>query len=91
MNYVRFKVASDLVSVEDGLCHTVESFGEALDERDKTTTKAMSAAYKSAMLQAFCIPVVGEEMLIAASSSCGKAAIPHQSKIGASGARTLSE
>lgn len=59
--HVALKVAFDFVSVEDGSCHTVESFGEALDESDKATAKAMSAAYKSAMLQAFCIPVVGED------------------------------
>lgn len=59
--HVTLKVAFDLISVEDGSCHTVESFGEAMDESDKATAKAMSAAYKSAMLQAFCIPVVGED------------------------------
>ncbi|MBC7989520.1 MAG: hypothetical protein H7Y19_08060 [Luteimonas sp.] len=59
--HVTLKVAFDLISVEDGSCHTVESFGEALDESDKATAKAMSAAYKSVMLQAFCIPVVGQD------------------------------
>jgi hypothetical protein len=61
LTHVTLKVAFEFVSVEDGSCHTVASFGEALDESDKATAKAMSAAYKSAMLQAFCIPVVGEE------------------------------
>ena len=59
--HVALKVAFDLVSVEDGSCHTVEAYGEALDESDKATAKAMSAAYKSAMLQTFCIPIVGED------------------------------
>jgi hypothetical protein len=59
--HVTLKVAFDLVSVEDGSCHTVMSYGEALDEGDKATAKAMSSAYKSAMLQSFCIPVVGED------------------------------
>ena len=59
--HVALKVAFDLVSVEDGSRHSVEAFGEALDESDKATAKAMSAAYKSAMLQAFCIPIVGED------------------------------
>ena len=58
---VMVRVAFDLVSVEDGSVHTVESFGEALDDGDKGTAKAMSAAYKAAMLQAFCIPVAGTE------------------------------
>ena len=58
---VLLRVAFDLVSVEDGSVHTVEAFGEALDEGDKGTAKAMSAAYKAVMLQAFCIPVTGTE------------------------------
>lgn len=58
---VMVRVAFDLVSVEDGSVHTLEAFGEALDDGDKGTAKAMSAAYKAAMLQAFCIPVAGTE------------------------------
>lgn len=58
---VTLKVAFDLVSMEDGTHHTIETFGEALDDGDKATAKAMSAAYKTAMLQAFCIPCVGAE------------------------------
>jgi len=50
------KVAFDMVSVRDGSVHTIEVHGEALDGGDKATAKAMSAAYKQAMLQAFCIP-----------------------------------
>lgn len=49
--------AFELVSALDGSAHTIESFGEALDDSDKGTAKATSAAFKSAMLQAFCIPV----------------------------------
>lgn len=44
------------VSAEDGSRHTVEMFGEAMDSGDKATNKAMSAAYKYAAFQAFCIP-----------------------------------
>ena len=66
---VMVRVAFDLVSVEDGSVHTVESFGEALDEGDKGTAKAMSAAYKAAMLQAFCIPVAGTEDADASASA----------------------
>jgi hypothetical protein len=61
LSHVTLKVAFDLISVEDGSCHTVQSFGEALDESDKATAKAMSAAYKSAMLQSFCVPIIGED------------------------------
>ena len=58
---ILLRVAFDLVSVEDGSVHTVEAYGEALDDGDKGTAKAMSAAYKAVMLQAFCIPVTGTE------------------------------
>ena len=65
---VMVRVAFDLVSVEDGSVHTVEAYGEALDEGDKGTAKAMSAAYKAVMLQAFCIPVAGTEDADASTS-----------------------
>jgi hypothetical protein len=54
---VTLRVAFALVSADDGSSHLVEAYGEALDTSDKGTAKAMSAAYKSAMIQAFCIPV----------------------------------
>lgn len=54
---VRVKAAFDLVSAEDGSRHVIKCFGEALDAGDKATAKATSAAYKQAMLQAFCIPI----------------------------------
>lgn len=55
------KVAFDIVSARDGSLHTVEAYGEALDGGDKATSKAMSAAFKYAMLQAFCVPVQGSD------------------------------
>jgi hypothetical protein len=55
------RVAYDLVSAQDGSCHTLETYGEALDGGDKATSKAMSAAFKSAILQTFCVPVSGRE------------------------------
>lgn len=58
---VVLRVAFDLVSAIDGSVHAIESFGEAIDDSDKGTAKAMSAAYKGAMLQAFCIPVPQED------------------------------
>src|SRR5690349_16737248 len=54
---VVLKMAFSLVSADDGSSHLVEAYGEALDAGDKGTAKAMSAAYKSAMIQVFCIPV----------------------------------
>lgn len=55
------RVAFTLTSVDDGSSHMVEAFGEALDVGDKATAKAMSAAYKRAMIQTFCIPLSGSE------------------------------
>lgn len=59
--HVALRVAFTLTSVDDGSTHLVEAYGEALDGGDKATAKAMSAAYKSAMVQTFCIPVGGGE------------------------------
>lgn len=50
----------DFVAVEDGSRETVSTFGEAMDTGDKATNKALSAAYKYACIQTFCIPVRGE-------------------------------
>lgn len=61
LTHVTLKVAFDLVSVVDGSRHTVKAFGEALDDSDKATAKAMTSAFKGAMLQSFCIPVAGQE------------------------------
>ena len=58
---VALKIAYDVVSAQDGSTHTVEVFGEAEDDGDKATAKAMSSAYKMAMFQTFCIPVEGLE------------------------------
>ena len=58
---IAVRVAFALTSTKDGSNQVVETFGEALDAGDKATAKAMSAAYKTAMIQTFCIPVVGAE------------------------------
>lgn len=50
----------DFVSSEDGSKHVVKTFGEAMDMADKATNKAMSAAYKYAVMQAFAIPTEGD-------------------------------
>jgi hypothetical protein len=59
--HVALRVAFALTSVDDGSEHEVEAYGEALDPSDKATAKAMSSAYKSAMVQTFCIPFSGTE------------------------------
>jgi hypothetical protein len=53
-------VRFDFVSADDGSMHEVVTFGEAMDSGDKATNKAMSAAYKYACMQAFCIPTEGD-------------------------------
>lgn len=58
--YVTVEVEFDFIAAEDGSKHTVKTFGEAMDSADKATNKAMSAAYKYAAMQAFCIPTEGD-------------------------------
>ncbi len=58
---VAVRAAFDIVSARDGSCHSIEAYGEALDADDKATAKAVSAAYKQAVQQAFCVPVEGAE------------------------------
>lgn len=58
--YVTVKVRFDIVCAEDGSKHEVVTYGEAMDTGDKATNKAMSAAYKYAAMQTFCIPTEGD-------------------------------
>jgi hypothetical protein len=58
--YVTVRVRFDFVSAADGSRHEVVTYGEAMDSGDKATNKAMSAAYKYACLQTFCIPTEGD-------------------------------
>ena len=58
--YTVLRVEFDFVAVEDGSKHTVCMVGEAMDAGDKSSNKAMSAAYKYACFQSFCIPTEGD-------------------------------
>jgi len=59
--YITVKAEFDFVSANDGSKHVVgPMYGEAMDSGDKATNKAMSAAYKYAAMQAFCIPTEGD-------------------------------
>lgn len=58
--YVTVESEFDFVCALDGSKHTVKTFGEAMDSADKATNKAMSAAYKYAVMQTFCIPTEGD-------------------------------
>lgn len=53
-------VEFDFVSADDGSKHTAVAVGEAMDSGDKASNKAMSAAYKYACFQVFCIPTEGD-------------------------------
>lgn len=58
--YIVVEVEFSFVCAEDGSSHIVCTYGEAMDSGDKATNKAMSAAYKYAAIQAFCIPTEGD-------------------------------
>lgn len=58
--YVVLEIEYDFVCAKDGSKHTVAVVGEAMDSGDKATNKAMSAGYKYACMQAFCIPTEGD-------------------------------
>jgi hypothetical protein len=58
--YVTVDMEFTLVCAEDASQHVIRTFGEAMDSADKATNKAMSAAYKYAAMQAFCIPTEGD-------------------------------
>jgi hypothetical protein len=59
--YVTVAVEFDFVCAEDGSKHTIRAYGEAMDRGDKGTNKAMTAAYKYACFEAFCIPTEGAD------------------------------
>jgi hypothetical protein len=58
--YVTVTAEFDFVATDDGSCHTVRTYGEAMDSGDKATNKAMSAAYKYAAFMTFAIPTEGD-------------------------------
>lgn len=59
--YITVKVEFDFVAANDGSKHVVCAYGEAMDRGDKGTNKAMTAAYKYALFEAFCIPTEGSD------------------------------
>lgn len=58
--YTTVKAEFDFVSAIDGSVHTASTYGEAMDSGDKSTNKAMSAAYKYAAFLTFAIPTEGD-------------------------------
>ena len=75
--YVTVKVDFAFVSAEDGSDHHVVTYGEAMDSGDKATNKAMSAAYKYAAMQAFCIPTEGDNDADSTTHTLAKPAIDY--------------
>ena len=58
--YVTVEAEFDFIAASDGSKVTARTYGEAMDSADKATNKAMSAAYKYAAFQTFCIPTEGD-------------------------------
>jgi hypothetical protein len=58
--YTTVKMKYKLISAVDGSSVECCTVGEAMDSADKSTNKAMSAAYKYLCLQIFCIPTEGD-------------------------------
>lgn len=54
------EVEYTIISSADGSQVKCKTFGEAMDSADKSTNKAMSAAYKYMCFQVFCIPTEGD-------------------------------
>lgn len=67
----------DFVATKDGSKHTVRTIGEAMDSADKATNKAMAAAYKYAVLQAFSIPTEGDNDADAHTHDVAASQTPH--------------
>lgn len=84
--YVVIECEFDFVCSKDGSRHTVKTFGEAMDSADKATNKAMSAAYKYAAMQAFCIPTEGDNDADATTHD-----VAAKAKIGAVKPKPMSE
>lgn len=58
--YTNVEVDYSIFSAVDGSSVKATIYGEAMDSADKSTNKAMSAAYKYLCLQLFCIPTEGD-------------------------------
>lgn len=58
--YTCCDVEYTVAAVKDGSTVTARIMGEAMDSGDKSTNKALSAAYKYLCLQLFCIPTEGD-------------------------------
>lgn len=71
--YTSVLVDYEFISAKDDSKHVVRSVGEAMDSGDKSTNKAMSAAYKTMAIQAFCIRTTGDNDSENSNHEVGKA------------------
>ena len=53
------RVEYTFLSTKDGSTHVAESCGEGFDSGDKSVAKAMTAAFKTMLIQTFMIPLTG--------------------------------
>lgn len=60
LKYTVVDVDYEFTSAEDGSSIKISMSGEAMDSGDKSLNKALSAAYKYACFQLFCIPTESE-------------------------------
>lgn len=60
LKYTIVDVDYEFTSAEDGSSVKISMSGEAMDSGDKSLNKALSAAYKYACFQLFCIPTENE-------------------------------
>lgn len=70
--YTNVTVDYEFISSEDGSSVTARMVGEAMDSGDKSSNKAMSAAYKYLCLQTFCIPTEGDNDADATTHELGR-------------------
>lgn len=59
--YTCVRVEYTFYCADDGSSLKAVTYGEAMDSGDKSTNKAMSAAFKYALFQTFCIPTEAED------------------------------
>lgn len=64
------------IFAEDGSSVTTETVGEAMDSSDKSANKAMSAAYKYALMQVFCIPTSDQKDTEAETNEVAPKSVP---------------
>lgn len=82
MFHVTLKAEFRFKAISDGSEEIVEVYGESMDTSDKATNKAMSACFKYAMIQTFCIPVQGEPDADSDNPTVGAKPVANKPKFG---------